>query len=101
MNFDFQSFLGRKKMKQREAADILGCSMGFVGMMASGKSKPSYETIIKLIDAGITVRELFGEEYAAKIIENSNIDTCKMPSKKDFIAFSAVIRCLSTILVIA
>lgn len=84
MDFDFQHFITRKKMKQREAADLLGVSVSYIGILASNPSKhPSYETIQKLIEAGITLEELFGKELAAKLIENSNIQTVKKPTDSE------------------
>ena len=59
--FDFQKFVSRTRLKQREIAEKAGVSLGLVGMWASGKAKPSFETILKLIDCGITAEELFGD----------------------------------------
>lgn len=83
--FDFQSFAARKRVKQREIADKCGVSLGLVGMWASGKSKPSYETILKLIDCGISAEELFGKEYAEKLFSNSNAVQSNL-TNADFIA---------------
>ena len=89
MDFDFQSFLNRKKLKQREASEMLGVSMGLVGSWASGRAKPSYETIVKLIDAGATVEELFGKENAEKLAENSKTLQTSPPTRSDL---KAVVR---------
>lgn len=58
--------------------------MGLVGMWASGKAKPSYDTILKLIECGITADELFGDEYAAKLSKNSGKTSTTL--KADFLA---------------
>lgn len=69
--FDFNKFLRRKNFKQKDAAAVVGVSMGLVGTWASNKAVPSYEKIIRLIDAGITSQELFGDEIGSKLVENS------------------------------
>ena len=70
--FDFNHFLNRKQLKQKDAASLIGVSSGLIGMWASNKAVPSYEKILKLIDKGITAEELFGKEYAEKLIANSS-----------------------------
>lgn len=82
--FDFQSFLLRTRLKQREVAEKTGVSSGLVGTWASGKARPSYETILKLIECGISASELFGKEAAQKLLSNSGM-TAKI-SKEDFMA---------------
>ena len=83
--FDFQKFVSRTRLKQREIAEKAGVSLGLVGMWASGKAKPSFETILKLIDCGITAEELFGDECAEKLTKNSGLTENSL-SKADFIA---------------
>ena len=70
-NFDFNKFLKRKNYKQKDVAAAIKVSMGLVGTWASNKAVPSYKKIIRLIDAGITSQELFGEEIGSKLVENS------------------------------
>ena len=40
MNFNFQQFLGRKRMKHKDVAASLDVSMGLVGSWASKKISP-------------------------------------------------------------
>lgn len=42
-----------------------------VGMWSSGDSNPRYEAILKLINLGATAEELFGKDYADKLLANS------------------------------
>lgn len=84
-DFDFQKFLARTRLKQREVAAKTGVSLGLVGMWASGKSKPSYDTIVKLIRCGMTSEELFGPEISKLLFENSKKTEIPM-SKEAFIA---------------
>ncbi len=83
-SFDFQKFAARARLKQREIADKAGVSLGLVGMWASGKAKPSYDTMLKLIDCGISADELFGKEYAEKLLANSKGESSS--AKEDFLA---------------
>lgn len=69
--FEFNRFLHRKNLKQKDAAAMIGASMGLIGTWASGKAVPSYEKIAKLIECGISAQELFGEEVAAELMKNS------------------------------
>lgn len=69
--FEFNKFLRRKNLKQKEAAAIVGVSMGLIGTWASKKSLPSYEKMLKLIECGITAKELFGDEAGKMLIANS------------------------------
>ena len=40
-------------------------------MWSSGDSNPRYEAILKLINLGATAEELFGKDYADKLLANS------------------------------
>lgn len=84
-DFDFQKFLARTRLKQREVAAKTGVSLGLVGMWASGRSKPSYDTIVKLIRCGMTCEELFGSEISKLLFENSKKTEIPM-NKEAFIA---------------
>ena len=70
--FDFNHFMNRKQLKQKDAASLIGVSCGLVGMWASNKAVPSYEKIVRLIDNGATAEELFGKECADKLLQNSS-----------------------------
>jgi len=68
---NISAFLHRKKLKQRELAENLGVSVGFVGQLATSKSRVSYDALLKLIDLGITAEEMFGAECSQKLLQNS------------------------------
>jgi len=65
------AFLRRTGMTQKKLKDKIGCSMGLVNSWASNRAVPSYEKCIELINAGVTLTELFDTETAAKAFENS------------------------------
>lgn len=71
MNFDFNMFLRRKGLKQQEAADMLGVTQATISNWCKGKT-PDYGTIVKLIKQGMTLQELFGDELAAELVNNSS-----------------------------
>lgn len=82
LKFDFNRFLHRKQLKQKDAAQLVGASMGLIGTWAAGKASPSYEKMAKLIENGITAQELFGEELGGLLISNS----ANIPKDSDFLA---------------
>lgn len=71
--FDFQKFMRRRDLKQREVAEILGISTGVAGHWAVGRAFPKFEKIPDLIRAGMTAQELFGDETANILLDNSKL----------------------------
>ena len=71
--FDVTKFNNRNGWTIKDLARRLFCNGGEsrVGMWSSGNSNPRYEAILKLIDLGVTAEELFGKEYADKLLKNS------------------------------
>lgn len=75
--FDCNSFLHRKGWVQRDLAERLGIGTSTVGMWCTGKSKPSKEMIAKLLELGVTPKELWGEkiDYWLRKYYNDEIKT--------------------------
>lgn len=71
--FDYTAYSLRLRLKQREASELIGVKMGLVAAWSSRRALPSYESMCKLIAAGMTAEELFGPELAAKLFENSEV----------------------------
>jgi len=88
--FDYTAFALRLKLKQREAADLIGVKMSLIAAWSSKRAVPSYESMGKLIEAGMTAKELFGEEMAKKLLENSN--SVQTPAKPTTDELKASIR---------
>ena len=72
--FDVTKFNNRKGWTIKDLAHRLFDKGGEsrVGMWKSGDSNPRYEAILKLISLGATAEELFGKEYAEKLIATSS-----------------------------
>ena len=65
------SFLRRTGMTQKNLKDKIDCSMGLINSWTSSRAVPSYEKCVDLINAGITLTELFDAETADKVLKNS------------------------------
>lgn len=81
--FDINSFMARRRLKQRDVAKMLGCSMGIVASWCVGRKLPSYKYIEAFIRNGMTMTELFGEEIAELISQNSNSSLLKNEDFKE------------------
>lgn len=58
-------------MKGVELQKKLDLSSGTLSIYKSGNSNPSYKMLCRLIEEGMTAREMFGDELAAKLESNS------------------------------
>ena len=91
--FDCNAFLRRMDWGQKELAERLAISTSTVGMWCIGKSTPTYPVIVKLLQLGMTPRELFGEEIDEVIRPNySDTQKAPLPSEFDTPEFRAVIE---------
>ena len=65
MAVDIEGFLDRTGMKGVELQKKLDLSSGTLSIYKSGKSNPSYSILCRLIEEGMTAREMFGDDLAA------------------------------------
>lgn len=63
--------MNRTGMKGVELQKKLDLSSGTLSIYKSGKSNPSYTMLCRLIEEGMTAREMFGNELAAILESNS------------------------------
>lgn len=82
--FDCSTFLSRKRLKQRQLAEMLKKDVSTVGCWCSGKNVPSYVMQAELIKLGVTAQEMFGDELGTLLIQNSSPD--KPASKREILA---------------
>lgn len=59
---DIEGFLRRTGKKQKELAEELGISVGMVQALKTGRSSTTLSVCSRLLLAGMTVRELFGDD---------------------------------------
>lgn len=72
MKILIDQFCERKGMSRKELAEQLGVTPAVICNYAKSKNYPTVNNIKQLISLGITIEELFGEEYGKKIRENSS-----------------------------
>lgn len=65
--FECQKFLDRMGWKQEDLAKALGSKQSRVSNWNTGVASPRYNEILKLIDLGVTIEELFGDDVAEKL----------------------------------
>jgi len=66
--FSIGKFLARKGLTHSALAEKLDCSQGLIGMWASDKALPSYEKCAELLQNGMAISELFGEDVAKNTV---------------------------------
>jgi transcriptional regulator with XRE-family HTH domain len=98
--FDITHFLNRKGWIQADLAKKIGCSTSNVGMWASGTS-PGFDKLVKLVELGMSVEEIFGSKLYKKFILQ-DLEQSKEVEKEAEIDFEnrvckALIKCLSKI----
>jgi len=67
----FLKFLHRKNITQAEFADKMEYSRTLIQAWVKGRAFPSYDKILKLIQEGIALNELFNEEMSDRLLRNS------------------------------
>ena len=65
--------MNRTGMKGVELQKKLDLSSGTLSIYKSGNSNPSYKMLCRLIEEGMTSREIFGDELAAKLELNNQV----------------------------
>lgn len=70
---DIKAFLDRTNRSKADLLRELGLDpkSSLISAYISGRSRPSFDVVDKLIELGITAEELFGKEHADILIRNS------------------------------
>lgn len=66
----FNAFLDRKNLKVKTVSKELNLSYSAVSFWKNGRGFPDFQTLSKLFEMGMTLKEMFGERLANIIIEN-------------------------------
>lgn len=64
----FEQFTYRNKIKPIEIAKDFGLTHAAVSSWKNGKGFPDFQTLYKLFDMGMTIKEVFGEKFGSVII---------------------------------
>lgn len=67
---DIEAYRTRMKMTVAELAQLLGVKEAAIYNYKYGKSKPSYESIEKMLLNGAYISELFNDEVQKKVFES-------------------------------
>ncbi|SHL05324.1 helix-turn-helix transcriptional regulator [Fibrobacter sp. UWH4] len=82
--FDCNKFLIRKGWDRKELAKELGFEVTTIGNWCAKKSTPNYSTLVKLINLGMTLEEMFGETVKEKLSPSPQKDNLPNPVNHDF-----------------
>lgn len=63
----FSEFLKRNGFTLEYVGSLLGCSKANVSNIRNGKTAPSFENLLILVEHGMTLEEVFGPELARRI----------------------------------
>lgn len=70
----FSNFLHRRKLKVVDVANMFGLTHSAVSSWKKGKGFPDFITLFKLFSAGMTLKEMFGEDLGFLFAQNSLVD---------------------------
>lgn len=83
--YGLSSFMLRKDYTNNDVAKVIDTTHENVSMLRKGKSTPKFTALLSLVDDGMNLKEIFGEERAKRLVgefvkessENSPIETAR------------------------
>lgn len=75
-NMDIEKYRLRTNKSVSQLAELLEVAPAAIYNYKYGKSKPSYESIEKMLLDGAKIDEVFDENVRRKVFENSDIEGC-------------------------
>ena len=78
---DIEAYRNRRKKSVAELARMLGVKEAAIYNYKYGKSKPSYESIEKMLLDGAFISEIFNDEVQKKVVESLGLMQESTPIK--------------------
>ena len=73
----FEQFTYRKKLKPIDIAKDFGLTHAAVSSWKNGKGFPDFQTLYKLLEIGMTIKEVFGEKFGSVVIDSVKNDVIR------------------------
>ncbi|MBO5531815.1 MAG: helix-turn-helix transcriptional regulator [Fibrobacter sp.] len=80
-----QEFMTRKGFTQQQLAEVIGVKRELVGAWNTGRSDLTRENMSKLLEAGMYLDEIFGDEVAGKITYRNQVDSDASENPRDVV----------------
>lgn len=75
----------RKGFTQQQLAEVIGVKRELVGAWNTGRSDLTRENMSKLLEAGMYLDEIFGDEVAGKITYRNQVDSDASENPRDVV----------------
>ena len=80
-----QEFMTRKGFTQQQLAEVIGVKRELVGAWNTGRSDLTRENMSKLLEAGMFLDEIFGDEIAGKIVYRNKAGSDASENPRDIV----------------
>lgn len=80
-----QEFMTRKGFTQQQLAEVIGVKRELVGAWNTGRSDLTRENMSKLLEAGMYLDDIFGDEVAGKITYRNQVDSDASENPRDVV----------------
>lgn len=80
---DIQAFLDRTGMSGTELQEKLGVSSSLLTQYKKGRSNPSYEMLVRLLQEGMTIEEMFGPDIWQAVKNQAALESSHLELSDD------------------